>query len=734
MPYSIKTKDDIIINNIPDDVARDSQVLKDRVAKLRADRDGTSVPDPKPELVETPVIETPVEETSPTIAEAAQSAVDVLKTPIDLGRNILSSAIAEPISGVAGVVQSLNPLAEEGAGAEAVKATQEALTTDLSEGTIDTLKGVGSVFQTAFDALPPLGQDILRVMGDEIGDDAQAAIQFVKGVESETLERFGPLGATALVTAPTALLEAIPGAIALKKARNLQVTIADEIVEEVNDKVKGEAVETVKAGPAPEAKDYSEITRDLRQQKADKVAEQVLPDQEILDAAEALNVDLNPSHYSTNRAFKDVENSLKSRPGSKLNIVEEKAIVDTGRAADGLIQDLKGTTDKSLLDTSIADEINLNIKNLDDQAGVAYKAVDDAIPKATQVNPDASRLYINRQLEELGGDESLLTAAEKKLLRIADEETHLTYSAIDRIRKDIGSAIGKKSGPFKDDDVGTLKQLYKVLSEDQQGVADAFGVGADYAAARKLVATRKGLEEEAVTLFGREMQGSLVPKLNQAATALTKGDASKFNKLIEAIPENRRQEVVATMLNDIFTSGARKKDSISSGFMSAFESLNRNTAAKDLLFSHLPAESRKRFDDIGKVATGIFSSKALENNSRTARDIIAAMEDGGMFGRLYDKGENIVNTVGGTQGRLITQAVAKVKTPASDAADALLTSPGFKQSVEAAARGSLDESQKITKTSAFKKWITAQPPEIQAEVAAIGFIPFLTKPEETEEE
>lgn len=36
MPYSITTKDGITINNIPDDVAPDSQELKDRVARIRA--------------------------------------------------------------------------------------------------------------------------------------------------------------------------------------------------------------------------------------------------------------------------------------------------------------------------------------------------------------------------------------------------------------------------------------------------------------------------------------------------------------------------------------------------------------------------------------------------------------------------------------------------------------------------------------------------------------------------
>lgn len=40
MPYSISTKDGITINNIPDDIAPDSDILRQRVASLRAERDG----------------------------------------------------------------------------------------------------------------------------------------------------------------------------------------------------------------------------------------------------------------------------------------------------------------------------------------------------------------------------------------------------------------------------------------------------------------------------------------------------------------------------------------------------------------------------------------------------------------------------------------------------------------------------------------------------------------------
>jgi hypothetical protein len=44
MPYSITTKDGITINNIPDDIPPDSQVLKDRVASIRAGGDGKPQP------------------------------------------------------------------------------------------------------------------------------------------------------------------------------------------------------------------------------------------------------------------------------------------------------------------------------------------------------------------------------------------------------------------------------------------------------------------------------------------------------------------------------------------------------------------------------------------------------------------------------------------------------------------------------------------------------------------
>jgi hypothetical protein len=650
--------------------------------------------------------------------ERAPEFTERLRGGGELAATLASAILAEPAAGVAGLVTSLIPGLEEGAGAGVVEGVKERLTIQPGEAGqqlgADILSGV-------VDLTP----DFVKELGGE-------AIQLWKQAESFTLEKYGPLATTILATAPTAILEAIPGGIALKKMRGLRTTIADNIAEEGVDKLQEEGIDAIKAGPPPEAKDYAEITQDLRKKRIDEVAAEVRPDAEILASAEALGVDLNPSHYSTNRQFIDVENSLKSRPGSKLAAVEERAIKDTGQAADNLIEELRGATDKSVLDLDIKGDFDARLKSLNDKSDIAYKSVDDAIPTTTQVNPEASRAYINRALDDLGGDKTLLTTAEKNLLRIADEDSHLTYSAIDRIRKDIGSALGKKSGPFKDDDTGVLKQLYKVLSEDQQGVADAFGVGADYSAARKLVSTRKALEDEVISLFGREAGASIIPKMSQAATALTKGDTTKLTKLMDALPANRRQEVAATMLNDLFTQGARTQGQLGGGFVKAFEGLNRNRGAKAELFKHLPAGAEKRFDDIGRVTSGIFRSKALENKSKSARDIIAALEDGGIIGKVFGTAERAVTSIP-VVGPVV-EAVTDTITTATQKADDLLTSEAFKKSVEAAALGSLDQSQKITKTAVFKNWLAFQPDSVKTEIAAIGFIPFLTKPPEQETE
>jgi hypothetical protein len=84
---------------------------------------------------------------SADIHRPEQGGIQALLEP---AATIASAIAAEPIAGIAGIVQSLNPFAEEGAGAEAVASTREALTYQpRTEGGKQVLSEVGGVVEPA---------------------------------------------------------------------------------------------------------------------------------------------------------------------------------------------------------------------------------------------------------------------------------------------------------------------------------------------------------------------------------------------------------------------------------------------------------------------------------------------------------------------------------------------------------------------------------------------------------
>lgn len=639
---------------------------------------------------------------------------------------IVSGAIAEPLAGLYGIGASLMPGGQSGG--DAVRSAREAMT-------YQPRSEEGRAF------LPGLVNTVVENTPEFIKQPISAVSQGYQNLSDSAADRFGPAAGAVMASLPTAAAEAIPGGMAMRQARRARAPIPPP--KQFPDPPPATSPEMVTPSPA----EYENVAKYMGKSNPEKTASTVAPDEQIMKDAEALGIVLNPSAYSTNRAYIDMENALKSRPGSMLNTVEERAIIDLGNRADDLIESLGGSHDKNLVDANVKEEFHRTMTDLNKQSDVLYGKVSEAIPRATRVVPQTTKDFIDAQIAELGGNESLLTSAERNLKRLFREKPDPnnpdatviedpTYAALDRVRRDIGSAIGTRSGPFKDDDVGQLRRLYGVLAEDQQKFADAFGVGNEYKDAQALVRQRKTLEDQAVDVFGRDVSGSIIPKLKQAAANLTKGDVSKLTNLMESLPENRRGEVAASMLNDLFTSGARRNAAIGQGFSNAFAGLNRNPTAKAELFKHLPKEAEERFNMIGRVTTGLYRAKALENTSRTARDILAALDNGGMLSKIYDVGKKVAAAEGmsssvglpgaGTAG-VVGSVLSKGATKATKAADEMLASEGFREAVRQAAAGNSQKAQAMMQeTPEYKAWLEAQSPGIKTKIAAVGVIPFLT--------
>lgn len=148
---------------------------------------------------------------------------------------LASGAIAEPLAGIAGVAQSINPFADEGAGAEAVAATREALTykprTETGQAQQqsigETLAPVGEALSTAESFL---GDEALELTGSP----ALAAIAHT--LPSAALELIGIKGArrATAIKSPTqklikkTLIEAAPDVDKIKNASRDIFTELDE--------------------------------------------------------------------------------------------------------------------------------------------------------------------------------------------------------------------------------------------------------------------------------------------------------------------------------------------------------------------------------------------------------------------------------------------------------------------------------------------------------------------------
>jgi len=189
MPYNIKTKDGIVIKNIPDSIDPNSDEIKQRVQaeRIRLFNPDVMASSPKAGRVQG--------EFSPSIGEEVSGAVQTVGA---LGGGIADEIVA----GYRGLGASLNPQEVAGAGARVVEESKSSpFFKPESEVTKRNLSAISDVAERY------LGEEGLGVLG--LG----------KEMGSQALERTGsPLLATAYETLP-AVLESLSG---IKSARTLQ--------------------------------------------------------------------------------------------------------------------------------------------------------------------------------------------------------------------------------------------------------------------------------------------------------------------------------------------------------------------------------------------------------------------------------------------------------------------------------------------------------------------------------
>ncbi|END4366967.1 lytic transglycosylase domain-containing protein, partial [Shigella flexneri] len=173
------------------------------------------------------------------------------------------------------------------------------------------------------------------------------------------------------------------------------------------------AAEARVAQGTPATKNPEEVVRTVAAQKRPNLASSldeldINPQAEVLESAERLNVDsLLPSHFSGNEQYKAVEQAIKSRAGSALQVQENEAIRQLAQGAGEIIDRVSGAKDALGMSDKFIDTVNGRMSALMKRSDQLYRNVEKAMPAGAKIDAPSTRSMLKQVAEDLGGMKNL---------------------------------------------------------------------------------------------------------------------------------------------------------------------------------------------------------------------------------------------------------------------------------------------------------------------------------------
>jgi hypothetical protein len=453
---------------------------------------------------------------------------------------------------------------------------------------------------------------------------------------------------------------------------------------------------------------------------AQSLAEQVAPDAQTVAAAERLGMlgDLQPGHITTNGAFRQMDQLIKSQTGSPALQAQREGLLKVVEKANGYIEAMGGAVDGdvSTLSAKVLAEGQASIKQVKTNAGKMFDKVDAAIPATTPIDAATTVGMIRARAANIGG-EANLSGAEKQILgKLSGEGVQPVYGLVNDIRTQLNAAkYGKAQEAFQGIDDKLRDNLINALRTDQGAAAKAAGVGAEFETAQALSRAYKGTQEDMKVMFGKALDKSLAPMLKNSVKALSEGNDAGFIKLIQATPPELRGEVVATGLQQFFQASARGGEMNFGAYAQWFEKLTKQKQAYTALMANLPKGAPQQLADLALVSRGVAMSKgefiatgkavnpkALEAAEGLTNKIFDLVKERGMAGLMAEA----IGTTSGAPGMAsaLTSAVTRNKPTIMQSADALISSPEFMRAVTATMVQRGQAIKAVASSSTFTKF------------------------------
>lgn len=476
-------------------------------------------------------------------------------------------------------------------------------------------------------------------------------------------------------------------------------------------------------------------------------------DKKLMKTARDLGMEdqLTPAAYARDTNFRSTVQQLVSAKGSNLETQQLNGIARLGEKADELIDSMTSMNAQTI-DQAFTTRTRAVIDELARQADDVYTQIGAKLPKNATVdaNNTLNHLWAKADVDGLGTLDPVERKALDWLQPVNDSMGPPTYSRLDKLRQQVGAAISKREGPFKDSDRAALKQLYARLTEDQEAVAAKYGAADDWQVGKQLVKRRKDLETIAIDTLGKNLDNSITGKVQNAILNLGKkgGSARDWDRLMAATPESIKQDVVANALERTLGARSARNNFAIPGFVDWYRTAQANGTLGSVM-KHLPREQQRRFMQIYRVAQGIDRAQRFTTSTGSISEFMKRFNDpgaGGVMSKLYGaagflgKHAAALYTLGpaGNAALSAAQAASRAtRVPRSVLADNVLSGGNFNKLLQAAAAQSsgkltpagrtfVNEAEQAAANSPeWKALIASMTPDEQAAISRAGIVGFL---------
>ena len=448
-----------------------------------------------------------------------------------------------------------------------------------------------------------------------------------------------------------------------------------------------------------------------------KLAIMAQVDPEAKAAAERLGIELPVDVLSNDARLLTVTGLARSQIGSEAQTAWGQTVSRAIEQSDDTLRAIGATRDLAQVSETIRSRLLKDIDNLEADANVLRREVDNAIDVQSRVDAQSLQAQLAKTINDLGGiDEAkqAFSAEEKKLLAMlgdGEQAKMPTYARLNQLRDQIGRALFKNQGPWVDAPTATLKRYYGALADDQINHIEAVA-GKDIAdkmrGSNDLYSQMFKARESMKTVYGKSLEKDIGPLIKTALTSGSKGNAEALRKLMAAVPEDLRPQA---LLSGIFSLSERQ--SAGRGFSFAeyarlYSGLRQNSPIYAEIAKTIGKENEVILRDLYSISKRIAAAEnkivrtgasnqpllnALNAEGLVSKLAAGAVRRGAVTGGTALAGGVAGGPVGAVVGGGIADALQQTATQAGksnlDKLHGVLSSDPFRDLVEKVATGAV---------------------------------------------